>query len=347
MGGLKRAKAALMHSVNEPLKIEEVDVRPPKEMEVLVKIMAAGICSSDLHFMHGVLPISQLPIVPGHECSGIVEAVGQGVHSFSTGDRVLVDYVQACGACGFCREYRDNLCDKPGLFGFLTDGAFQQFVNVPYMSLKKLPDGIAFEQAAIMGCAVVTAYHAMKIANVQRGQTVALFGVGGVGFHAVILSKLFGCRTIAVDVSAGRLKVAREVGADVVIDARKEDVAKAITSATDGKGAHFAFDFAGSARTAEVCVATVRKGGKAVLVGLHPAALSLRPLDIILREVSVATSIDHLSSELDQVIQLVGGGKLDLSKSVTHVVKLDDVNEGIKILEEKIGNPTRVVILPN
>jgi len=342
-----RANAARMYKVNEPLRLEEIDIAPPERDEVIVKVMAAGVCSSDVHFIHGRLPISKLPIVPGHECAGVVEALGEGVTSLSEGEHVVIDYVEACGECCFCREGRENLCDNSGLFGFATDGAFQQFVTVPARSLHRVPQHLPFDQCAILGCAVVTPYHAFRIAKVKRGDTVVLFGIGGVGTHAVMLSKLLGCRTIAVDVSENRLDPAREAGADLVINASSQDPIKAVLQATDNRGADHAFDLVGSSTATEQCLGVVRKGGKAVLVGLSPSTLELKPLDIILREVEIMTSIDHLGGELDEVIRLAASGKIDLSRSITHHVRLDQVNEGITILEQKIGNPTRVAVLPH
>ncbi len=341
------AKAARMHAINEPLRVEEISTKAPKPTDAVVKVMAAGICSSDIHFIRGHLPVPALPIVPGHECAGVVESVGKAVTSLVEGDHVVVDYVEPCGSCRFCLDGRENLCDSPGLFGFSTDGAFQQFVTVPARNLHRVPKKVALDQSALLGCAVVTPYHALGVADVASDETVVIFGIGGVGLHAVLLSKERRCRIIAIDLSEDRLRAASEAGADVLINASSKDPVKEILKATSENGADHCFDFIGSALVVDQCVKAVRKGGNVVLVGIWPGTFSMKPLDLLLREVNVITSLDHVAAELEQVIQLVASGKIDLSRSVTHHVPLDKVNEGIRILEERLGNPTRIVVLPH
>ena len=339
-------KAARLHRVGENLSIEHVNVPKVGPAEVLVEIRASGICHSDINYRDGVSPVGQLPITLGHEIAGIVSETGDRVEGIEEGDRVCVHYVLSCGNCLFCRTDRENYCEQYRMIGKDVDGGFAEYIKVPARNVLKLPETVPFEQGCILGCAVSTAFHALRRGRTGAGDTVVVYGVGGLGAHALQLAKnLQAGQLIAVDVSDEKLKLARGLGADEVVNAATDDPSERIRELTDGKLANVVLDFVGQSKTIEKAIDCVGKGGRVVLVGIGRDDITVSPYGTIIgKEMELIGVNDHLRSELAQLIKLVDSGKIDLSASVTHTVRLEDVNSGIRILEEKIGNPIRVVV---
>jgi propanol-preferring alcohol dehydrogenase len=210
-------KAAVLHEFEKPLSIDKVQIREPGEDEVLVRIKSSGICHSDLHVYHG-REKGKMPLILGHECAGIVEQVGSKVHqSFKEGDRVLADYRITCGDCYYCSAGRSNLCETAYDFGFDVDGAFSEFIVLPSRQLFPLPSEISFEIGSIIGCAVVTAYHALQVGEMRPSDTVAVFGVGGVGYNILKFARAFGAsKLVAVDIDDRKLARAQKLGALII-----------------------------------------------------------------------------------------------------------------------------------
>lgn len=339
-------KAARLHRIGEGLRIDRVRVPELGAHDVLIDIKASGICHSDLNYRDGVAPVGKMPIILGHEMAGVVAEVGNRVEEVEEGDRVCVHYVISCGNCVFCSSGKENLCEKYQMMGKDVDGGFAEYIKVPARNVLRLPGAIPFEQGAILGCAVSTAFHALRRGRVNVGDTVVICGVGGLGIHAVQLAaKIFGAgEVIAVDVSDEKLKLAKKLGADEVINAAEEDPAERVREITDGRLADVALDFVGLRKTIEKAIDSVGKGGRAVIVGIGLEDVRVSPYGtIIAKEMELIGVNDHLKSELAQLIKLAGSGKIDLSSSVTHRVPLEDVNRGMEILKMKIGNPIRVV----
>jgi alcohol dehydrogenase, propanol-preferring len=211
----------------------------------------------------------------------------------------------------------------------------------------KLPDTLPFEQACILGCAVSTTYHALKRGRIRSGDTVAIYGVGGLGAQAIQLAKIFNAgRVVAVDISDEKLKLAQKLGADEIVNSAVEDPARRIETMTGGRLADLVLDFVGAAKVVEQEIRCVGKGGRLVLVGIGQDDIRVSPYKTIIgKEMELIGVNDHLRSELVQLIDIVGSGRMDLSKSITHRVHLDEVNTGLEILEERIGNPIRVVVV--
>lgn len=340
-------KAARLHEISERLIVGSMPVPQLGTEDVLVDIRAAGICHSDMNYRDGVSPVAKLPITLGHEIAGVVSKKGEEAIGVECGDRVCVHYVIGCGECEYCTSGRENYCEKYQMIGKDVDGGFAEYIKVPATNILRIPDSLPFEQAAILCCAVSTAYHALRRGRAKAGETVLINGVGGLGLHAVQLaSKVFGAREIiAVDVLGEKLELAAKFGATQLINVSGDEAEKRIDEATEGRRVDLAVDFVGRRSTIEGTICRVGKGGRLVIVGISTEQISLHPYSSIIgKEMEIIGVNDHLKSELNQLIQYIEIGKLDLSSSITHRVSLEDVNMGLQILQKNLGNPVRVVV---
>jgi propanol-preferring alcohol dehydrogenase len=338
--------AARMHGIGDKLRIDRVTIPTIVAEDVLVRVKASGICHSDINYRKGLAPVGKLPITLGHEIAGTVAKTGRRVKGLHEGDRVLVHYIVSCGRCIFCRTNRENYCSKYQMMGKDIDGGFAEYVRVPARNVVKLPESLPFEQGAIMGCAVPTAFHALRRSRVRPGETVVVFGVGGLGIHAVQLAaKVFKAGTVvAVDLSDWKLKQARRVGAKETVNPATQDLAKTLRMITNGRLADVVLDFVGVNQTIEKAIDCVGKGGRLVLVGIGAKSIRISPYKTIIgKEMEIVGVDDHLKTELLQLVELVRSRRLDLSRSVTHKVTLENVNEGLRIIEDNSENPIRVV----
>lgn len=338
--------ACRMHNIGEKLRTDYVSVPVVAAQELLVDVKASGICHSDLNYRDGIAPVRRLPMTLGHEIAGIVAETGGRVRGLSAGDKVLVHYVISCGKCTYCRSGHDNYCVEYQMIGKDVDGGFAEFVKVPARSAIKLPKGLKFEQAAIMGCAVPTAYHALKRGRVKRGDTVVVFGVGGLGMHAVQLAaKVFRAGLIiAVDVHQWKLDMAKRFGARESINGEDEDVVDSLGKLTGGQLGDVVLDFVGRDSTIEKAIESTGKGGRMVLVGIGSKSLHISPYNSLIgREMEIIGVDDHLKTDLIDLVKLVRTGKLDLSQSITHRVPLQDINRGLEILEANKEKVIRIV----
>ena len=209
-------KAARLHNPRSKLSIDRIQVPRIRAGEVLVDVQVSGLCHSDINYRDGVAPVAKLPITLGHEIAGVVAEIGGRVKGVKEGDRVFVHYISSCGRCVYCRNGRENYCPEYSMIGKDIDGGFAEYARIPATSIVKLPEAIPFEQGAIMGCAVPTAYHALKRSNVKPKDTVLILGVGGLGMHAVQLAKtIFNAgKIIAVDRFTWKLNKAKRFGAE-------------------------------------------------------------------------------------------------------------------------------------
>ena len=341
-------RAARLHRIGTELRIDRVPVPRIASNHILVEVRASGICHSDLNYKNGIAPVAKLPITLGHEIAGIVARKGDRVKHFRLGERVLVHYVSSCGRCFCCRTNREAYCKYYQMIGKDVDGGFAQYCVIPAACAVRLPDTIPFEQGAIMGCAVPTAYHSLRRGRVQPGDTVVIIGSGGLGMHAVQLAKkTFGAgRVIAVDRFEWKLKQARNFGANGIINATTDDPAGAVSRMTNENLADVVVDFVGSEKSNQQGMECLGKGARFVLVGIGAKSMTVSPYRTIIgKEIEIIGVNDHLKKELTQIIDLVRSGRLDLSHSVTHRVPLEKVNEGLRILEDENEKPIRVVVL--
>jgi 2-desacetyl-2-hydroxyethyl bacteriochlorophyllide A dehydrogenase len=343
----KRMMAAVLHKIGEQLRIGNVKVPELKPGEVTVRIRAAGICHSDLNYRDGISPVGQLPRILGHEISGQVVDIAEGAEDVEVGDRVCIHYVKSCGDCVYCGAGRGNLCENYQMIGKDVDGGFAEFINVPVGNVLQLPDRIPFEQGALIGCAVSTSFHALKRARVKDGDTVVIYGVGGVGLHAVQLAaRVFAAgKVVAVDISDRKLKLAKEYGAENEINGTRENVVDKLRESTGGRLADVVLEFVGLRKTIEEAVHCVAKGGRLALVGIGSEGICLSPYKTMIgKEMELIGVNDHLKSEITQLIKLIQTGKVDLSKSITHKYTLKNINKGFEVLEKKIEDPLRVMV---
>jgi 2-desacetyl-2-hydroxyethyl bacteriochlorophyllide A dehydrogenase len=340
--------AGRLHKIRAPLSIERVPIRRIGAHDVLVEVRAAGICHSDVNYRDGIAPVSKLPITLGHEIAGVIAAKGRKVGSdLRVGERVVVHYVSSCGHCAYCRSDRENHCTSYRMIGKDVDGGFAEYATVPATNAVKLPNMIPFEQGAILGCAVSTAYHALRRGRLQQNDTVVITGVGGLGMHAVQLAKkIFRARkTIAVDRFNWKLKQAKKFGANRVVNAATHDAAGTVGRLTDGLLGDVVIDFVGSEETIQQGIECLGKRGRLVLVGIGARSITVSPYKTIIgKEIEIIGVDDHLKTELVDLIRFVKSGKLDLSGTVTHRVRLEDINKGLRILEDPKEKPIRVVV---
>ncbi len=336
--------AAKFYEPNKPLKLEQVPVPSFGDSDVLVRIKASGICGSEIHVWKGRDTSGKFPRTLGHEGAGIVEKVGSNVRDVSPGQRVLVDYNVTCGICKFCRNGRENLCVNLEYVGYQRDGTYQEYIAVPAKNAIPLPDNISFEEGAIISCGVVTAFHATRQADIKIGDHVVIVGLGGVGLHGIQFARMQGAGQImAVDILESKLKVAKEQGADYVVNPMAEDfVAKAKKL---WGGADVAFEFIGLAKTLKDSIRCLAKGGKAIVVGMCFQDVTFNPEgDFRFLEAQIRSSSDHTSDDLRKLLELVALKKIDLSKSITHRLKIEEVNKGFQMLDTKQDNPVRIVL---
>ena len=257
-------KAAVFHGSDAGLKFEDVPVPEVGDGEVLIKVAACGVCHTDLHYLeHGVPTFKKPPMILGHEASGTVEKVGRGVGHLEEGQRVLIPAVLTCGKCMFCRTGRENICSDMCMLGNHINGAYAEFIAVPAKDVLNLPESIPLEEASVIADAVSTPYHAVKNrARVRPGDSVVIFGCGGVGINAVQLAAAAGGSVIAVDISDKKLEWAKQFGAQRVINASKVDrVSKEIKKLTGG-GADIAMEIIGNPKTIVEAFECVRVGGR-------------------------------------------------------------------------------------
>lgn len=339
-------KAARLHHLGKALSIDRIPVPRPRAGEVLVDVRASGLCHSDLNYHKGVAAVGKLPIILGHEIAGVVAKVGPQVRGLREGDKVLVHYISSCGRCDYCRSGQENYCLRYLMIGKDIDGGFAEFARIPARSIVKLPETIPFDEGAIMGCAVPTAFHALRRGRVRPNDTVVVFGVGGLGMHAIQLARrIFKARkVIAVDQFDWKLKRARSFGATDTVNAATSDVPRSVKRITGGKFADVVVDFVGSEGTIQLGTGCVGKGGRLVLVGISANSIQLSPYRTIIgKEIEIVGVDDHLKTELTRLVSLVRSNRIDLSHSVTHRISLEDINDGFRILEDKYEKPIRIV----
>jgi len=341
-------KAVRLVEVGKPL--EEADVPIPEigSSDVLIRVAAAGICHSDAHYLGGTSKIDHLPLTLGHEVAGYVEQAGRDVTNVLPGDRVCVHYLVHCGTCEFCVRGREQFCRSGQMIGKHRDGGYAEFIRVPARNAFTLPDEISFEVGAVMMCSSATALHALKNARLKPGESLAIFGFGGLGFSALHLARVFECGDVyAVDINPAKLRSAVRMGA-IAIDAKAADPVEQIKGATAGRGVDVAVELIGSAKTMRQAVLCLGPLGRAALVGLTAESMSVHPYtELINKEVEIIGVSDHLAAELPALIEFARSGKLRFPAEALRVVDLDarQINAALDALQDSIDH-VRTVIVP-
>jgi S-(hydroxymethyl)glutathione dehydrogenase/alcohol dehydrogenase len=364
-------KAAVLNAFGERLSLDEVVLDPPGPGEVLVRVAAAGVCHSDLRLAEGGLGRGRIPIVLGHEGAGVVVSIGAGVTHVVPGDHVAFSINPACGQCQFCREGKPTLCAVTASHsghGTLMDGTtrlrrvsgeplkhflfvscFAEFCVVPAGSALPIPADLPLWQAALVGCAVVTAVGAVRnVARIAPGDSVCVIGCGGVGLQVVLAARLAGAdRIIAVDRTPEKLDRARAQGATDVVDAAQPDTARQVRALCDG-GVDHAIEVVGAASTIRLAWDVLRPGGTAVVVGLAPVGLEV---SIPAIEFLSAKNLKgcyygsgHPAEEIPELARMVADGRFPLADSVSHFADLDGIDGAFGRMRDGVGARTIVLI---
>jgi propanol-preferring alcohol dehydrogenase len=339
-------KAVRLVEVGKPLRLESLPVPQIGPDDVLVRVHAAGICHSDAHYRAGVSTVSPLPMTLGHEIAGVAEEVGANVKHIVEGARVCVHYMATCGQCGACFSGHEQFCSTGQMIGKHLDGGYAEFVRIPARSLFVLPEEIPFIQGAIMMCSSATSLHALRKARLQGGESVAVFGFGGLGFSAVQLARALGAGDVfAVDVNPTKLRMAAQLGA-IPIDASQGDPVEQIREATKGRGADVALELIGKPETMDAAVRCLARLGRAALVGLTRQSFAVAPYEnVINKEVEIIGVSDHLSSEIPLLLELARWGRLQIPDAVTRVIPLDAglINQALDGLEKSTDDIRSVI----
>jgi 2-desacetyl-2-hydroxyethyl bacteriochlorophyllide A dehydrogenase len=334
--------------VGRPLEERKLPVPQPGEGEVLVRVKAAGVCHSDAHYRSGASPAGPLPLTLGHEVAGVVERTGGRVPGLKAGDRVCVHYLVSCGECELCRKGQEQFCCHGAMIGKHRHGGYSEYACVPARNAVALPPAVPFEHGAVMMCSSATALHALRRARLQAGETVAVFGAGGLGLSAVQLARLFGALEVfVVDLLPENLRRAGTYGA-VPVDAADVDPVQEIRHLTEGRGVDVALELSGAPQAAAQCLRSLAVQGRAALAGICPRSVELNSYQqIVGREAELIGVSDHLLAELRLLVELAERGRLDLRGVVARTVPLEAaaVNAALDELEG-FKAAGRTVILP-
>src|SRR5437588_4471177 len=339
-------KAARIVKLNEPLQVQELQTPTPKGTQILVKVQSVGVCHSDVHVWEGYyegIGGQQLkttdrgvkyPLTPGHEIAGIVDSLGEQVEGFSKNEKVLVYPWIGEGLCPACRIAEENLCDKPRSLVIYVDGGYAEYVLVPSNKyLVKIGDDMDTDTSAPLSCAGLTAYGAVKNANLKPDDNVVIVGTGGLGLMAIQLAKaVTGARIIAMELDDQKLDVAKKNGAEITINSKKEDAIKAVMELTDKLGADAVIDFVNASKTVETDMQFLRRRARLVLVGLFGGELKLSLVSMPTRAYRLIGSYTGSLSDLIELVSLARRGVI--KPVVSNRFKLDQATEALTMLKE-------------
>ncbi|TNI60057.1 S-(hydroxymethyl)glutathione dehydrogenase/class III alcohol dehydrogenase [Aeromonas veronii] len=366
-----KCKAAIAWGPGQPLSIEEVEVMPPQAGEVRVRIVATGVCHTDAFTLSGEDPEGVFPCILGHEGGGIVESVGEGVTSVKVGDHVIPLYTPECGECKFCKSGKTNLCQKiratqgkglmpDGTTRFSKDGqpiyhymgtsTFSEYTVLPEISIARVDPAAPLEEVCLLGCGVTTGIGAvMNTAKVKEGESVAIFGLGGIGLSAVIGARLAKAgRIIAIDINESKFELARKLGATDCINPNDYDkpIQEVIVELTDG-GVDFSFECIGNVKVMRAALECCHKGwGESVIIGVAGAGqeISTRPFQLVTGRVWRGSAFGGVRgrSELPSYVQRYMQGEFRLDDFITHTMGLEQINEAFDLMHQ--GKSIRTVI---
>jgi len=366
-----KSRAAVAFAPNQPLQIVEIDVAPPKAGEVLVRIVATGVCHTDAYTLSGEDSEGVFPAVLGHEGGGIVEAIGEGVTSVQVGDHVIPLYTAECRTCKFCTSGKTNLCSSVRATqgkGLMPDGTsrfsyngepiyhymgcstFSEYTVLPEVSLAVIPKEAPLEKVCLLGCGVTTGIGAvLNTAKVEEGATVAIFGLGGIGLAAIIGAKMAkASRIIAIDINPAKFEVARELGATDFVNPKDfaKPIQEVIVEMTDG-GVDYSFECVGNVQLMRAALECAHKGwGESVIIGVAGAGqeISTRPFQLVTGRVWRGSAFGGVKgrSELPGYVEKAQKGEIPLDTFITHNMPLDDINQAFDLMHE--GKSIRTVI---
>lgn len=336
-------KAAVLKNFGKPLVIEERPIPEPGPGEVLVKVMASGLCVSDIHIQDGIIGTVRLPYTPGHELAGIIAEVGPGVTRVKTGDHVTAAIDIICGHCRYCRTGRTNLCTSLVRIGFERDGSHEEYCVIPEDNAFKVADWIPFEQVTGFPDAVGCMYNAIKNrAKVKPGDRVLILGTGGLGMNAIQLAKVFGAEVYATSRQPEKLRISLEMGADAAINTREKDLYEEIVRLTGGGMCDVVIDNIGIKGSINDALKLVCPGGKVIVTGYNDPYFEADYQDVMKFEKEIIGMRGMTRQDLAEVIRLV-----ETKKVVPYVYKtipFEKINEGMQMLRDGSAKG-RVVLL--
>ncbi|WP_063652207.1 S-(hydroxymethyl)glutathione dehydrogenase/class III alcohol dehydrogenase [Aliivibrio fischeri] len=366
-----KSKAMVAWAAGEPLKMEEVDVQLPKAGEVLVRIVATGVCHTDLFTLSGDDPEGIFPSILGHEGGGIVEMVGEGVIGLEVGDHVIPLYTAECGECKFCKSGKTNLCQAvretqgqglmpdgtsrfsingETIFHYMGCSTFSEYTVLPEISLAKVSKDAPLEEVCLLGCGVTTGMGAvLNTAKVEKGDTVAVFGLGGIGLSAIIGAKMAGAsRIIGVDLNESKYELAKKLGATDCINPMNYDkpIQEVIVEMTDG-GVDYSFECIGNVNVMRSALECCHKGwGESIIIGVAGAGqeISTRPFQLVTGRVWRGSAFGGVKgrTELPGIVDRYMQGEFALDDFITHTMGLADVNAAFDLMHE--GKSIRTVL---
>ncbi|HEX9774458.1 MAG TPA: zinc-binding dehydrogenase [Actinomycetota bacterium] len=343
-------RAVRFPGVGQALRVEDVPTPEPGPGEALVEVAACGVCASDLHMFDGSLPVrGSFPVTPGHEASGVIAELGEGVRGWSAGDRVAIYAGKACGVCARCLAGESvERCLLPLTLGIDFDGAWADYVVVPASGLVRVPENVPLDVAAILCDAVGTPFNAVLDAGgLRAGERVAVFGVGGLGTHGVMLARMGGASFVAaVDPRPSARERAEALGADLVVDPTEGKASAAIRAATGGQGVDLAIDFVGANEVLKQAVASLAIDGRAMVVGVSGERIQLGPsVTFAVFRNTLRGVFGYQRHHLETLVSLVSSGRLDVAGSITHRFPIEDASAGVSMLSDKDNDPVRVVLV--
>lgn len=366
-----KSRAAVAFGPNQPLQIVEVDVEPPKAGEVLVRIVATGVCHTDAYTLSGEDSEGVFPCILGHEGGGIVEAVGEGVTSVAVGDHVIPLYTAECRQCKFCTSGKTNLCSSvratqgkglmpdgttrfsyqgQPIYHYMGTSTFSEYTVLPEVSVAKIPQEAPLDKVCLLGCGVTTGIGAvLNTAKVEAGATVAIFGLGGIGLAAIIGAKMAGAsRIIAIDINPSKFAIAEELGATDFVNPKDhgKPIQEIIVEMTDG-GVDYSFECVGNVQLMRAALECAHKGwGESVIIGVAGAGqeISTRPFQLVTGRVWRGSAFGGVKgrTELPGYVEKAQSGEIPLDTFITHNMGLDDINQAFDLMHE--GKSIRTVI---
>jgi D-arabinose 1-dehydrogenase-like Zn-dependent alcohol dehydrogenase len=338
-------KAAVLHEARQPLKIEELEMPVVGDEDVLIKIAACGVCHTDLKVVEGRNRFTP-PTILGHEVAGTIEQVGAKCQEFKAGDRVIIGMRYKCGRCRYCLTARENLCARrpapPALrkkdgtvITRWNVGGFAQYVSVPGYMVFRIPDGMAMEEASIVGCRVTTAYNAVKHrARLAPGDSALVIGCGGIGLNTIQFLRCFGAYPIiAVDIVNDKLEAARKFGATHTINASAVDPVQETRRLTDG-GVDKSFEAIGNPKTSDQIIQATRSGGTATIIGgLGNGPFTISSGRFVTSEITITGVSSRQAYDVEEVFQMATAGRIDLKSLITKTYRFNEINEALADLE--------------
>lgn len=335
-------KIARYYQSDELLKLEDAKKPEATPGTAVVKMQAAGVCGTELHFLDGMIPVDK-SLILGHEMAGIIDQAND-CGDFEEGDRVVIYNMLNCGNCDACRKGLDSLCENPaGQMGFNVDGGFAEYVVVPHASLIKLPKEVSFVDAAVLACSGMSAVHAARIAGVGLGDRVVVNGVGGVGLMVMQVCKCAGAYVIAIADSEKRAELASKAGADAVICTTDYDtVPQQIKDVNNGKGVDVFMELVGTTKTISAGVSSLASRGRFMIIGYTSQNMDIAPIQLVLGELQILSSVAAAKKDLVDVIDMAKRGLV--KPIIENHYPLEEINNALLQLKERKVMGRNVVV---